>query len=203
MAHFEFVDESMPLEEREKRFLEAARVMDPDANFEGVNVLLEREELEAALPFRNGNPAELDASMDRYLEALGRREAEIARNEAVADLRKKEIDWWCEHENARMEREARWLRHVLEVMGKAYDFGAKKSRNLPHGVFGFRRGKDRINVLDMALAVEAAEAAGLPIKKEVGKTELLELVKSTGEVPAGVELVSGEDAFYAKASVWS
>lgn len=147
-----------------------------------------------------GNRPQLDTFIDHYLEALAERERTIAENRRVADARKAMIEQWLQSENTRIEREAFWLTRQIEAFAAEYDYGKKKSRNLPHGTFGVRRSPDRLEVNDEAAALEYAATHGIAgaIKRSILKTPLLKHLKETGDIPDGCELLEGTDTFYVK-----
>jgi len=80
------------------------------------------------------------------------------------------------------------------------DKNAKKSLKFTLGTAGFRRGQDRLEIKDMEGAVQFAESHNLPVKvvKSVGKTDLKNHVKSTGQIDDSFELIEGEEHFYVK-----
>lgn len=148
--------------------------------------------------FNESDPASIDAVLDVYLEALAGREREMQRNAEVADRRKAMIDLWLADANRTHEREAAWLRHMIETIAAQYDFGKKKSRTLPAGTFGYRSKPATLEIVDMAAAVAFAEAHQLEVKRTVGKTPLLQAFKASGIVPDGTEYVEGSESFYVK-----
>lgn len=162
----------------------------------------ERAEFFAALEEGFGDDdsrAGLDTRLDFLLQKMADRALAIANNDEVADRRIAMIEGWRRQQNATIEREIGWLRLHFEALSDGYDFGAKKSRALPHGTFGFRKKGDTLEIIDMPAAVTFAEANGLEIKRSVNKTPLLEHFRKTGEIPDGTEFVPGGDAFFVKA----
>lgn len=142
------------------------------------------------------DPVNTDVAIDRYLAALSEREAEILRNAQVATRRIDMIQAWLRDANARAEREAQWLRGMIEAFAKDYDFGKKKSRGLPSGTIGYRGRPATLEVTDPAAAVAFALANGLETKTTVAKTPLLAHFKATGEIPDGCEYVEGAETFF-------
>jgi hypothetical protein len=142
--------------------------------------------------------AEWDAYLDVILERLAQVEAEVAENREVARRRIEMIQGWEHSVNETLTKRATWLRQRVEMFAAGYDYGSKKSSELPHGTFGFRAKADTLEITDQTQAVAFAEAAGLEIKKSVNKTPLLKYFKATGEVPSGCEYVEGGDQFFVK-----
>lgn len=143
----------------------------------------------------------LDIIIDRYLERIAEREAEIARNAEISARRVEMIKQWERDANVSLERECRWLQQQIEGFSRQYDFGKKKTRALPHGEFGNRWQPERIEIIDPVAAVAFAKANGLEIKESVNKTPLHDHVKKTGIIPDGVEVVPGWDKFFVKAGL--
>lgn len=138
----------------------------------------------------------LDQHIDRLLAKLAEREAEIATNDAIAKRRIDDIEAWRRQQNETHEREAQWIRQQVAAIAKRYDFGKRKSRDLPSGTFGHRWRPETIEIVDEAAAVAFAEANGLEIKKSVNKTPLVSHLKETDIVPDGCKIVPGEDSFF-------
>lgn len=145
------------------------------------------------------DPINTDVALDHYLEQLGQREQEIARNHEIAERRHAMIAAWEREANGSLERECQWLRQQIEAWGRPYDFGSKKSRALPHGSFGYRSTPAKVEITDMEAAVAFAEAEGLEVKKTVGKKPLMDYIKDhQGIIPDGCEHVDGSESFFVK-----
>lgn len=176
----------------------------------------EREEAERAAFFAameegfgdDESRAGLDTRLDFLLQKMADRDLAIANNDEVADRRIAMIEGWRRQQNATIEREIGWLRLHFEALADGYDFGNARSRSLPHGSFGFRKGPDRVEVVDMAKAVQWAKENGLEaeLKVSIDKTPLRKAwapnLKATGEAPdptaAGFDYILGEDSFFVK-----
>ncbi len=142
------------------------------------------------------DPVRRDLYLDRLLARLAEIEGDAARNRAIAQEQTAHIDRWLQGANGTLERQAEWLRQGIEAAAQGYDFGRKRSRDLPHGRFGYRRSPERLEILDMEAAAIFAEANGLPVKRSVDKAPLREWAQHTGEVPPGTEIVPGAEKFY-------
>lgn len=164
--------------------------------------------LDPGVPFFSDEPgdrAQRDAYLDRYLEALAGLEKSIAENRRVAENRKAMIDRWLSSENERAEREAAWLRRQIEAFAAGYDYGKKRSRNLPHGTFGVRKAPDQVVITDPAKALEFAEGNGVEIRvvREVQKKPLAAFVAEHTDFQPdpeedGWEIAPGAEQFYIK-----
>lgn len=157
--------------------------------------------LEEEAGIEHADRADLDVYLDHLLERLREREEKVSETNSVAQRRKDIIDRWAEMQNASLNREAGWLRLQIQAVAQGYDFGGKKSRTLPNGSFGYRRTQDTVEIIDKDLAIQSAEALGIPVKvtKELQKTPVKEHLKAGGTLPDGVVYVMGAETFFVKA----
>jgi hypothetical protein len=128
---------------------------------------------------RPTDPAERDALIDEALERIREANAEIAHNNAVAQRRMDTVALWRDGENGKVEARTAFWRQRIEALTAGYDYGKKRSRNLANGTFGLRTKPGRVEILDMAKAVEFARLSNLPVKvrEEVAKSDLATLAK--------------------------
>lgn len=170
--------------------------------------LLDEDERSFAATLGDGSTrTDAEVRIDWLLERIAKRNKQIERNKAVADARKAMVDDWLCAENLRLDNGISWLEseirqlipHSLAEFEREY---GKKSRNLPHGVIGFRRQPDKVNVFDEEKALTWAKLMGLPIKvkESVSKTELKKALDAGAE-PDGVEIIKGLDQFYVRSDV--
>lgn len=147
-----------------------------------------------------GSIAEVDARVDALLLSIGALEAEAKKNTAVATARKEQIQAWLDDENGHLESSVDFLTRKIQDLTRSYDFGRKRSRNLPAGTFGYRRASDTLTIEDPTKAIEFSKAQGLSIrvKESPDGHALLEWVKTKGEVPDGTLFKQGVDTFYVK-----
>lgn len=161
---------------------------------------LEEENLADAAP---DDRVELDVWFDRRLAALAAIEAEMRRNEEVAQRRIEMIRAWMEEQNAVLERRANFLRGLLEQAARAYPYpGKAKSRKLPHGTFGSRTVPPKLEIEDEMAALAFAKAQvpdAVRVRESVLVSELKAWWQSTGILPDGCRVVPAEERFYVTA----
>lgn len=145
--------------------------------------------------------AKLDLTADSHLREIRKKRELIEVNREIAEKEKAMVDEWLASENASLEKSIAHHTEMLKTIALSYDFGDKKSRNLPNGVFGFRKSVDTLNVVDDTAALEWARKEGI-LKVETverySKKDLLECVRTRGEIPDGCEYVPGQEQFYVK-----
>lgn len=163
------------------------------------------EEWVAAADEAFGAEGQIEARADYFLELVGELDAEDARDEHVARLRIAHIEHWLTIQRGRREKRRVWLSEQLEALAAAIDFGRKKSRDLPHGVLGYRAKRATVEITDTALARTWAEQHCPAAVKErtsssLTKTEIIELVKTSGihldPATTGMRFVDDRDEFY-------
>uniref|UniRef100_A0A6M3KY59 Putative host-nuclease inhibitor protein n=1 Tax=viral metagenome TaxID=1070528 RepID=A0A6M3KY59_9ZZZZ len=104
------------------------------------------------------------------------------------------LQLWLKTEQDRLDRKIRWHEDGL------HDFlvrSGKKSIKLAYGVIKWVKGRDKVEVLDMAALEIWAQNNGLGVrvKREADKLAIAKHIKETGEIPDGTDLVAGEDTF--------
>lgn len=141
-----------------------------------------------------------DGYIDHLLALMADLDAEHAADSALAERRIEErtrvIREWAAAQAERYQRRRDYLEQQLRVLAAHVDMRGKRSRTFPHGKVGLRKKQDTLEILDMQAAVAFAERAGLEVKKSVNKTPLLDLLKRTGEIADGCDLVPGGDEIY-------
>lgn len=147
----------------------------------------------------------VDARADMLLEALADLEREDERDALMAAERQDQVARWLERQRTRRDRRSEYLVALIEEIAAVYDFGRKKSRDLPNGVFGYRAKRATVEVVDKAAAVEWATvhcpaAVKERTSQEVTKTELVRMVESTGvhldPATTGLRYVEGREDLY-------
>lgn len=141
-----------------------------------------------------------DVDRDRWFEwqlrTIREIKAEQARNiqvceEETADMRARiaEVEAWRDGENEALERQVEWRTEKLRMAALGYDFGAKKSRSLPSGKFGFRTVPEKLEVTitdkDAALAFALSHSIPVKVAQSVGVADLKVFIESTDVVPDG------------------
>ena len=91
---------------------------------------------------------------------------------------------------------------LLELWYNANPPRKGKSIKLPHGTVGKRTVPGGPRVLDVDAVLAWAKEHGIPgivkVTESVNKTAVAEYVKSTGDLPDGVEIVESREAFDVK-----
>lgn len=126
----------------------------------------------------------------------------------IEQMRQQAIDMINARANALIEKEERrlergrevlepWVRMMIE-RNRKIDPKAKKSIDLLWGTAGYRKGRDKVELGEFG--PEEAKALNIPVqtKEYVNKTDVLNHIKKTGQVPDGVEVTEAEERFYVK-----
>lgn len=162
---------------------------------------------QAATAFTGDGAPAMDARVDYYLEMLSDLEAQSKHDADVVRLRVAALNLWLDQKNERREKRASWLTHQIEAIAAGYDFGKKRSRDLPHGVFGFRKKAATVEIVDPALAKEWArlkcpEALTKTEGVSLTKTPIVEMVKESrihlDPSTSGMRYIDERDDFYIK-----
>lgn len=131
---------------------------------------------------------------EKHLRALGhwrRREAEI---NAHAKTEQERIEAWRIGELDRIAPRIAWHEAGLAAyMGRIKD----KTVRLINGTIKRIAGRDRVEVQNFDALKAWCVAAGknlVRIKEEPDKVEIAKHIKATGELPDGVDVVTGEDS---------
>lgn len=161
------------------------------------------------------NP-ELDSRLDALLERIAELRGEIEESREVEYRRVQMIRDHFEGERYSLEASVEYLENKIRMLALGgYDFKRKKSRNLPHGTFGFRATRPTVEVVNEERAVEWAGAnvpEAVKVSRSVLKTPVLDalddegILTETGEVldaeEHGIRFVPGDPrgTFYVKPS---
>lgn len=99
----------------------------------------------------------------------------------------------------RLERRLEWHRSGLK---RYHHFKGEKRLVMANATLSSTKGRERIEVTDMeALTAWAQQGGQLDVLRHsvtADKTAIQAYIKSTGEEPAGTEIVRGEDSFKVK-----
>jgi hypothetical protein len=178
----------------------------PDLEPQEVAALRADYDLAFHEPPTEAAPSEAERECDRLLLALASVREEIAANKRVHDADADRVAQWFNRVNASPVRQEAWLLDMIEHVAQFVPtFGKKKSRDLPHGVIGWRKNPERIVVEDEAAALAWAKARGLPVKtaETVAVPDLTRAWKEVrptqepGWLPPGCKLVGAEEVFHA------
>ena len=130
---------------------------------------------------------------------LARAEKNMLRREVAAAAYKAKIDAWVADANKDdKETAARMTEYLKPYAEREIAKGKVKHVKLVGGQVGFRTNPDRLEVRDEAKALAVLPESCIRVKREVNKVAVKELIQQKGEIPDGVELVSGEVSWYAK-----
>lgn len=132
---------------------------------------------------------------EAHLRALGHWRYEVEQINAHAKKEIDRINEWRDEEVAKLQKKIAWhesgLIAFLQVQGK-------KTIKLINGTLKRIKGRDRVDVLDADALTKWAESNGanlLRVKVEPDKKAIMDHIKNTGELPDGVDVVTGEDSF--------
>lgn len=131
---------------------------------------------------------------------IARAEARRAEREAAAKVYIDRIRAWVDSANKSdidtADRLTELLRPWAEVeIAKA---GKVKHVKLLGGEIGYRQAPKRLDITDEAAALAAVPESCKRVKVEIDKTAVKALIETTGEIPAGCDLVAGEIRWYVK-----
>jgi hypothetical protein len=95
-----------------------------------------------------------------------------------------------------LDKKRAWLLFNLEAFARS---SGEKTLRLPHGVLKMRKGRDKVAVVEMEAFLKVAGKMGLvksiPECITPDNQAILNRIKTTGEIPAGVEYFPGETKF--------
>lgn len=107
------------------------------------------------------------------------------------------IDLWERNQTEKVQKQLAWLESGLRVF---LDTTNKATLKLVNGTLKYRKGRERIEIADEEAFVKAAEMddkgfVRTTVKKAPDKKAILEYINETGEIPEGVDIVTGEGSF--------
>ena len=135
---------------------------------------------------------ESEERAEEHLRTLAYWQAEAARIKDHADREVDKIEKWREAENEKIQRKIDW--HEQGLRGFLWQSGAK-TISLINGKLKRIKGRDRVEIPDVDAFVSQAPGEFLNVKTIPDKTSVMAHIKETGEIPDGVDLVTGEDSF--------
>ncbi|MFP3947132.1 MAG: host-nuclease inhibitor Gam family protein [Longimicrobiales bacterium] len=142
------------------------------------------------------NP-ELDSRIDALLERIAERRAEIRESEEVEERRVQMIRDHFKGERYSLEASVEYLENKVRLLALGgYDFKRKKSRNLPHGTFGFRATRPTVEVVNEERAVKWAGSAvpeAVKVTRSVLKTPILDALTDEGVLAETGEVLDAEE----------
>jgi hypothetical protein len=133
---------------------------------------------------------------DRMLAAVSILEGQM---EEVNDLVEKEIkllEEYRSNELSRLDKKRSWLVFNLEAYARN---SGEKTVRLPHGTLKLRRGRDKAVVVALNEFLKIGQKLGLLRKVPESVTPdlqaILNHVHSTGEIPAGIQVIPADVKF--------
>ncbi len=138
--------------------------------------------------------------LDKYLWVIRQKELELCKCKALAEESINRTQGWLEKKehtiNSTIEFLSAQMRNYLNQ-------NSLNKLSLPNGSIGFRKQPDSIEITDEELFLTTAASEllkHLPEKFEADLKSIKEYIKTTSEIPAGVELKSKDPKFYYKLS---
>jgi hypothetical protein len=152
------------------------------------------------------------AKADWALEVLAASDARKAENGAIADEARRRVDEWLARVNGQEDKDTAYLRAVLEEFMSAQRpliLGAKskkKSRELPHGVLGWKATPRKLVYDDEAAALAWAKARPVEeglyrVDYKLEKDAVKRLADSEQVIPPGARWEGGEDVPFVKPTI--
>ena len=160
------------------------------------NFLFTEEEWEAQAAISDLPVIEGQGQAEDHLKTLAYHHGELEAIKAHAAEQHAKIAGWEAHEIEKVQRRITWHQNGLQAF--LWNTGLK-TLNLIHGTLKRNAARESVIITDEdALRLWAAshpQEVLRPVKPAPDKKAILALVKSTGELPDGVEIEKGEDSF--------
>jgi hypothetical protein len=133
---------------------------------------------------------------DQLLAAIKVLEDQMSDVNELVDKEIKILEEYRANELARLDKKRSWLAFNLEGFMRA---SGEKTIRLPHGVLTVRKGKDRVAVVAIEKFLAIGKKLGLvrtvPESFAPDVKAILARIKTTGEIPEGVEFIPAEIRF--------
>jgi phage host-nuclease inhibitor protein Gam len=138
-------------------------------------------------------PIAAEEQAQGYVRAYAHHERERLAIEVRAQREIDRIMVWKADEMGKIERRTSWLSGLLQ----SFLWSSKaKSIKFPHGTLKRTKGREKVIVEDEEAFIERHRGTDLVrVKEEVAKSAIAKHIKTTGEVPEGVEMERAEDTF--------
>jgi hypothetical protein len=127
-----------------------------------------------------------------HLRAMKYHRNEIVKIKIHADKELEKIRVWRDKEVEKVAKKAWWHETHLTNWFKRVD---KATMKLINGTLKRTKGRESVEILDESLIPKELYVDVPATTKAPSKTALLALIKSTGEIPAGVDIVRGDDSY--------
>ena len=133
---------------------------------------------------------------DTMLKTVAVLDGQMADVNALCDKEIARIETYRQSELTRLEKKRSWLTFNLDAYIRAT---GEKTIRLPNGMIKLRKGRDRVAVFALDAFLNVAGKFGLlktiPESFQPDNQKILDYLKRTGEVPAGVEFIPAETKF--------
>ena len=161
---------------------------------ECIDELFSKEEQEE-LPKEDQKP---EVRFTRFLYKINFIEQDIQKNKKVAEDTIKEINDWFEKKRNQLEKQIEWLGNQMK---NYLIIQNQKSLSLTSGKIGFRNQQDKIVIVDNDLFYNKALPDLLRKIEESYEPDMSKIkkqIKTTGDIPMGIEVSPVEPKFYYK-----
>jgi hypothetical protein len=137
---------------------------------------------------------------DQLLMAVAKLESQMDDVNKLADDELKLIEQYRQAEIERLEKKRSWLLFNLEGFWRQQsEQTGEKTLRLPHGSLALRKGRDKVEIENMAIFLKIAPRNGwlrtTPEKHEPDLQAIAAHIKATGEIPLGTKLIPGGISF--------
>lgn len=160
-------------------------------------------ELITAEAERKDSPIITSDNADNYIYGAKQIFSEIAEIESRFNSEIDRLKYWKQTEIEKLENKLEFINLALEGFYCQSDF--KKTQKFPSGNIGYRKLPDKVVVNDSDSYIAWVKKAGLDERTDLIKTKVTPdkkgiklYITQSGEIPDGVEMVTGENKFYIK-----
>jgi len=144
------------------------------------------------------NPESPEVLFAKFLWKIKFLEKEIETAGTTADRLREEISLWQEMRTVQKQKQIQYLCMHMENYLRCRNV---KSMLLPNGTIGLRRQQPKIEIRDEDLFYKNSDNGLLrhiPESYEPDLKKIREHIKTTGEIPAGIDMTEQEARFYYK-----
>ena len=139
-----------------------------------------------------------EVRFSKFLYVIKMKEQEIAKVKAIAEKLIQDIETWTDKKIGQHQGQIEFLSKQMENYLRQKEI---KSLPLPSGTIGLRKQQPKILIIDEDKFYEKADASILrriPESFEPDLKAIKEKLKTTGEIPEGIEVTEQEAKFYYK-----
>ncbi|MCX6133005.1 MAG: host-nuclease inhibitor Gam family protein [Ignavibacteriales bacterium] len=131
---------------------------------------------------------------DQLLMAVAKLESQMDDVNKLADDEIKLIERYRKSEIERLDKKRSWLLFNVESFWRVQsEQTGEKTLRLPHGTLALRKGRDKIEIDNMAVFMKIAPRYGFlrttPEKHEPDLQAIAAHIKSSGDIPLGTKLI--------------